>query len=117
MVPVVPVPQPVVDDPGPDGLVVAFPQVIEQSRVQAGAAAGAGLVHGLVRLAQDCDHVGGRGLQAARAELRDGAAAADDVGAVLLDAGQPRGPAERRASEPGNSGAGRGDSRETGWSI
>ena len=88
MVPVVPVPQPVVDDPGPDGLVVAFPQVIEQLRVQAGVAAGAGLIHVLVCLAQDRDDVACPGLQAAGAELGDGAAAADDVGAALLDAGE-----------------------------
>ena len=89
MVPVVPVPQPVVDDPGRHGLVVAFPQALQQLRVQGGVAAGAGLLHGLVRLAQDRDDVAGPGLQAAGAELRDGAAAADDVGAALLDAGQP----------------------------
>src|SRR5205807_4050519 len=77
------------DDTCPDRLVVAFPQVIEQLRVQAGAATGAGLRDGLVRLAEDGDDVAGPGLQPAGAEFRDGAAAADDVGAALLDAGQP----------------------------
>ena len=86
MVPVVPVPQPVMDDPGPDRLVVAFPQVIKQLRVQAGVAAGAGLIYGPVCLAQDRDDVAGPGLQAAGAELRDGAAAADDVGVMPISA-------------------------------
>jgi hypothetical protein len=38
----VPVPEPVVDVPGFRGLVVAFAQVIEDLRVERGAAAGAG---------------------------------------------------------------------------
>jgi hypothetical protein len=42
-----------------------------------------------VRLAQDADHVGGPGLKAAGAELRDGAASPDDVLAALVDAGEP----------------------------
>jgi hypothetical protein len=74
------------DDPGPDRLVVAFAQVIEQLRVQSGVAAGAGLIHGPVRLAQDRDDVACPGLQAAGAELRDGAAAADDVGVMPISA-------------------------------
>ena len=57
------------DDPGGDGLVVAFPQVIEDLRVQGGVAAGAGVFDGLVRLAQDRDDVAGPGLQPAGAEL------------------------------------------------
>jgi hypothetical protein len=40
VVPLVPVPQPVVDDPGGDGGVVAFAQVIEDLLVQAGVPAG-----------------------------------------------------------------------------
>ena len=39
---VVPVPEPVVDDPGGNGLVVAFPQACEDLRVKGGVAAGAG---------------------------------------------------------------------------
>jgi hypothetical protein len=59
VVPVVPVPQPVVDDPCLHGGVVAFPQVIEELRVQAGVAAGAGLLDGVVRLVEDGDDVPG----------------------------------------------------------
>ena len=70
MVPVtVPVPQPVMDDPGGNGVVVAFPQSLEQGRGQGGLAAAAGVVDGLVCLAQDGDHVGGPGLQAAGSSL------------------------------------------------
>ena len=69
----VPVPQPVVDDPGPDGGVVAFAQVIEDLRVQGGAAAGAGVLDGPVRLAQDRDDVAGPVLHAAGAEFLHGA--------------------------------------------
>jgi hypothetical protein len=54
-----------VDDPGADRGVVAFPQVLEYLRVQSGDAAGVGVFHGLVRLAQDGDDVAGPGLQAA----------------------------------------------------
>jgi hypothetical protein len=79
MVPLVPVPQPVVDDPEGSGLVVALAELVQQVRVQGGAAAGAGLFDGLVRLAQDSDDVAGPGLQAAGAELDDCPAPADDV--------------------------------------
>jgi hypothetical protein len=89
VVPGVPVPQPVVDDARPDGFVVAFSQVIKQLRGEAGVVASAGGFYGLVCLAQDGDNVAGPGLQAARAELRYGAAAADHVRGALLDAGQP----------------------------
>jgi hypothetical protein len=44
----VPVPQPVVDDPGPDCGIVAFPQVIECLLVQGGVPAGAGGLDGLM---------------------------------------------------------------------
>jgi hypothetical protein len=57
MVPGVPVPEPVVDDPGPDGGVIAFAQVIEDPGIQGGAAASAGVLRGPVRLAQDGDDV------------------------------------------------------------
>src|SRR5262249_2882760 len=75
---VVPVPEPVVDDAVRDGLVVAFPQVTEYLRVQAGVAAGAGVRYCPVRLAQDGDDLPCPGLEAARPEAGDGAAAADD---------------------------------------
>jgi hypothetical protein len=65
VVPVVPVPEPVVDDAVGDGLVVAFPQVIEYLLVKGGVAAGAGFLHGAVRLAQDGDDVLCPGLEAA----------------------------------------------------
>jgi hypothetical protein len=60
VVPVVPVAQPVVDDPGRDRGVVAFPQACEDLRVQGRAAAGAGFLDRLVRLAQDRDDVASR---------------------------------------------------------
>ena len=84
----VPVPQTVVDDPGGNGVVVAFPQVLEQGRIEGWLSARPGVFHGLVRLAQDRDHVRGLGLQAAGPEPGDGAAAADDVLAALLDPGE-----------------------------
>src|SRR5271165_3848442 len=84
-----PVPQPVVDDPGRHRGVVAFPQAGEDLRVQGGVAAGAGVLDGLVRLAQDGDDVAGPGLQAARAELDNCPESPDDVLAALLDPGQP----------------------------
>ena len=68
---VVPVPQPVVDDPGGDGIIVAFPQVIEDLLVQGGVPAGAGGLDGLVRLAQDGDDVACPVLDAAGAESGD----------------------------------------------
>jgi hypothetical protein len=85
----VPVPQPVMDDPGGYGLVVVFLQVGEDIRAEGGAAAGAGLPNEAVSVAQERDHVLRPGLEAAGAEFRDGPAAADDVRAALLDAGQP----------------------------
>ena len=60
-----PVPQPVVDDPEGGGLVVALAELIQRFRIRRGAAAGAGVFHGLVRLVQDGDDVAGPGLQAA----------------------------------------------------
>ena len=69
MVPGVPVAQPVVDPPGGDGGVVAFAQVIEYLRVEGGAAAGAGVLDGPVRLAEDRDDVPGPVLDAAGAEF------------------------------------------------
>ena len=81
--------QPVVGDPEGGGLVVALAQLGQLPGVQGGVPAGAGFLHRLVRLAQDADRVGGPGLQAAGAELRGGAAPADDVLAALLHAGQP----------------------------
>jgi hypothetical protein len=79
VVPLMPVPQPVVDDPGGGGLVVAFAEILQQVRVQGGAAAGAGVADGLVCLAQDGDDVAGPGLQAAGAEIGDRPASPGDV--------------------------------------
>src|SRR5258707_9107964 len=89
VVPVVPVPQPVVDDPGRDRAVVAFTQVIEELLVQGGVPAGAGGLDGLMSVAQDRDDVAGPVLQAAGAEFRDRTASADHGLSALLDAGQP----------------------------
>src|SRR5256884_6820478 len=89
VVPVLPVPQPVVDDPEGGGLVVALAELVQQVRAEGGAAAGAGVLDGLVRFAQDRDDVAGPGLQDAGTELDDGPASPDDVLAALLDAGQP----------------------------
>src|SRR6266403_2132579 len=86
VVPVLPVPQPVVDDPEGGGLVVALAELVQQVRAEGGAAAGA---DGLVRFAQDRDDLAGPGLQAAGAELGDRPASPDYVLAALLDAGQP----------------------------
>ena len=85
----VPVPQPVVDDPGGDGGVVAFAQAVECLLVQGGVPAGAGGLDGPVGVAQDRDDVAGPVLDAAGAEFRDRAAPPDDVGSALLDARQP----------------------------
>ena len=71
MVAVVPVPVPVVGDPEGDGLVVALAQLGQQLRVQCRVAPGAGVLDGLVRLAEDVDDVASPGLQAARAQLGD----------------------------------------------
>src|SRR5215472_3213999 len=57
MVPLVPVPQPVVDDPEGGGLVVALAELVQDVRVQGGAAAGAGGLDGRVGLAEDGDDV------------------------------------------------------------
>ena len=116
VVAVVPVPQPVVDDPGRHGGVVAFPQVIEYLRVEGGVAAGAGGLDGLMSVAQDRDDVAGPVLDAAGAEFRDRPAPADDVRGALLDAGQPGQevlvagvavgdePAGERGRDPGGDG-------------
>jgi len=81
-----------VDDAEGDGGVVAFAQARQQGRIEgwlpARLPAGPGVFHCLVRLAQDGDDVGGPGLQAAGAELRNGPAAADDVLAALLYPGE-----------------------------
>jgi hypothetical protein len=61
------------------GLVVALAEFAQQVRAQGGAAAGADVVHRLVRLAQDGDDVAGPGLQAAGAEFHDCPASPDDV--------------------------------------
>ena len=50
-----PVAQPVVDDPEGSGLVVALAEVVQQVGVQGGAAAGTGVLYGLMGLAQDGD--------------------------------------------------------------
>ena len=71
------------------GVVVALAELVQQVRAEGGAAAGAGVFDGLVRLAQDGDDVAGPGLQAAGAEFHDRPASPDDVLAALLDAGQP----------------------------
>jgi hypothetical protein len=89
VVSVLPVPQPVVDDPEGGGLVVALAELVQQVRVQGSAAAGAGVTDGLVCLAQYGDDVAGPGLQAAGAELDDCPASPDYVLAALLDSGQP----------------------------
>src|SRR2546423_14854922 len=89
VVPVLPVPQPVVDDAEGGGLVVALAELVQQVRAGRGAAAGAGVLDGLVRFAQDHDDLAGPGLQAAGAELDDGPASPDYVPAALPDAGQP----------------------------
>src|SRR6266487_5314869 len=98
VVPVVPVPQPVMGDAEGDGVVVALAEFLQQVRAEGGAAAGARLLDGLVRLAQDGDDVAGPGLQAAGAELDHCPASPDDVLAALLDAGQP-GRSEEHTSE------------------
>jgi len=84
-----PVPEPVVDDPGLHGGVVAFPQVIEDLLVQDGVPAGAGGLDGSVGLAEDRDDIRSPVLHAAGAELRDRPAPPDDVLGALADAGQP----------------------------
>jgi len=70
VVPVVPVPQPVVDDPGRDRGVGAFAQVIEDLLVQGGVPAGAGGLDGLMSVAEDRDDLAGPVLQAAGADLQ-----------------------------------------------
>src|SRR6266581_7368866 len=85
----VPVPQPVVDDPGRDRIVVAFPQVIEDLLVQGGIPAGAGGLDGLMSVTQDRDDLPGPVLDAAGAEFRDCPAPAYHVRRALLDARQP----------------------------
>jgi hypothetical protein len=52
VVPVMPVPQPVMGDPEGGGLVVALAELVQQVRVEGGAAAGAGVLDGLMGLAQ-----------------------------------------------------------------
>jgi hypothetical protein len=59
VVPVVPVPQPVVGDPEGGGLVVALAELVQQVRVEGGAAAGAGVLDGLLGLAQGGDDAAG----------------------------------------------------------
>ena len=59
MAAIVPVPQPVVGNPGGNGLVVAFPKADEDFRVQGGATAATGGLHGEVRVAQQGDLVNG----------------------------------------------------------
>jgi hypothetical protein len=61
VVPLVPVPQSVVGDPERGRLVVALAEFVKQARAEGGAAAGAGVLDGLVRLAQDGDDVAGPG--------------------------------------------------------
>ena len=79
VVPLVPVAQPVVDDAEGGGLVVALAELVQQVRVEGGAAAGACVLDGLMGLAQDGDDVAGPGLQAAGAELDDRPASPDYV--------------------------------------
>jgi hypothetical protein len=73
------------DDPRSDGGVVAFPQVTEDFRVEAGAVAGAGVLDRPVGLAEDLDDLGGPVLDAAGAELHDlpGAAARDRLRVII----------------------------------
>ena len=84
VVAVVPVPVPVVDDPEGDGLVVALAELGQQLRVR-GTVPGPGLFDQAVGLPEDLDDVSAPGLQAARPELGDRAAAPYDVLAALLD--------------------------------
>jgi hypothetical protein len=57
------------DDAEGDSVVVAFPQALEQGGVKGGLPAGLDILDGLAGLAQDGDHVGGPGLQAAGPSL------------------------------------------------
>jgi hypothetical protein len=68
VVPVVPVPQPVVDDPEGGGLVVALAELVQHVRVRGCTAAGTGVLDGLIGLAEDRDDVTSPGLQAAEAD-------------------------------------------------
>ena len=70
VVPVMPVPEPVVDDPRGHRGVVAFQQVIEDLLVQGGVPASTGGLDGLMSLAEDRDDVPGPVLRAAWAEFR-----------------------------------------------
>ena len=88
MIAVVPVPVPVMRDAESGGLVIALAELGQQVRVRGGLAPGPGLPGGLMRFPADLYDVAGPGLQAARTEPGDRAAAADDVGCALLDAGQ-----------------------------
>src|SRR5579863_770068 len=74
----VPVAEPVVDDPGPDGCIVAVPQVVENLVIQGGVPAGPGVLDGPVRLAQDRDDVPGPVLRAAGAEFLHGPARSEE---------------------------------------
>ena len=87
VVAVMPVPVPVMGDPGRDGLVVTLAQLAELLLI-GWLAAGPCVLAGQVRLTEGDDHVGGPGLQAAGAEFADRAAAADDVRGALLDTRQ-----------------------------
>src|SRR5258708_30997411 len=79
VVPGVPVAEPVVDSPGFYGGGVASPQVIDDLRVQGGAAAGAGLLPGLMRVAEGRGDVAGPVLDAPGAEVPHRPAAADHL--------------------------------------
>ena len=89
VVPLVPVPQPVMGDAEGNGVVVAFAELVQQFRAEGGAAAGAGVFDGLVRLAQDGDDLAGPGLQAAGAELDDCPASPDYVDVMPIPAARP----------------------------
>jgi len=80
----VPVAEPTVDRPEGGGLVVPFQEPAEHFLVKGGVAARPGVLDGLVRLAQDRDDLSCPGLEAARAEAQDRAAAADDSSAATF---------------------------------
>jgi hypothetical protein len=84
-----PVPQPAIGDAEGNGLVVTLAELVQQVRAEGGAAAGAGMVRGPVRLVQDGDDVAGPASQATPAELGDSPASPHYLLAGLLDAFPP----------------------------
>jgi len=68
----------------PEGGGLVVPEPAEHFLVKGGVAARPGVLDGLVRLAQDRDDLSCPGLEAARAEAQDRAAAADDSSAAAF---------------------------------